>query len=242
MFIFQNSLPGDPKVIDGILDAFSKAYCATNPDVMKDPALMLKLVFALIMLNVDLHRQQSMNHLSLKDFIDRFREHDPDGIVSDQLMKEMYESISTEKLAVASITNSESYQEKIVIRFSHIPFRISIKDVTPEIRISIPAPDPGLQIRIVTPKGLTATPEVVDFIKSNHATYQLSGSSLGKKNIAFLKYGVSSPRYDSNSIPQHKSIIIEPSFMKYCFQLKEKVRDPVSKKKTSYMFSVANER
>ena len=118
---------------------------------------------------------------------------------------------------------------------------MSVREKSPSITVSIPKADPDLQIYVYCHQGLKCTPAILEFQHSNTANFSLKGKTLGRKSITFIKFGKSSQKYASTSLPQGKIIILEPPFMKHVFQLKSKKRDPETKRKVSYMFSVANE-
>ena len=235
--------PGEAKAMDAVLDAFSAKYHIDNPTILSSQELTLKLVFGLLMVNAEMHRRDDgyagRAKISSSDFIARFRTHDTRGELPDETLILMYQSISTEKLGVAPV-NEEEEQDKIKFQVTRIPFRLTMREQSINIAITIPSTDPELSIRIYCHTGLKAIPDVLNFAGSSTATFSLKGSSLGRKGVSFIKSGKTSTQYAASSLPHGKFVIVEPPFMKHVFQLKAKKRDPITKRKISYMFSVAN--
>jgi hypothetical protein len=243
LFFLSFRLPGEPRVIDSILGTFAERFVETNPKFISSAELALKLTFAILMLNADVHRKTENPNpvrMRLDEFVQKFRVHDPLSSISDASLHDIYHSIRLEKIAVAAEQEDEE-SDQISINFSPIPFRVTYKEFSVPIKVSIPNPDPELRIKIFPHKGVKVTPTVLTFESSSTATFRITGDVLGRKGISFLKLGQNAKYYKTSSVPFGKFIVVEPPFMKHVFQLKTKKRDSSNGKRVSYMFSVANE-
>lgn len=237
--------PGDAQAMDLVLDKFSERYSKDNPTEISSPKLALKLVFGLLMLNADWHRntgddENGHQNLSEHEFIERWRKHDLNCEIPDITLQGMYYSIVADKLAVAP-PNEEMEASKISFSYTSIPFRLTVREDECACSITIPKPDAGLEIRIFAQSGLECSPSVLNFKSSNTAEFRLRGTNVGRKALYFLKLGRNSANYCSLSLPFGKVVIVEPPFMRHVFQIRSKFRDSRTKRKLTYMFSVADE-
>lgn len=114
LFLSQLRLPGEASIIDSILESFSKRWYHCNKDSISFSAsVTLKLVFAIMELNADLHNPYSGDEsvVTVREFVDRFRSGvrmeavrlgegavDPVGV---EFLEGVYESLKREKLDMA---------------------------------------------------------------------------------------------------------------------------------------------
>ncbi|KAI3629487.1 hypothetical protein MIR68_012502 [Amoeboaphelidium protococcarum] len=238
--------PGDAHAMDILLEGFSRKYHGDNSGVLSSPQLTLNLVFGLLVINSEMHNSGDGSHvsgrykISVADFIAKFRLHDVEQELSNEVLVQMYQSIARDKLSVA-VPMEHDTEELEEITVSQIPFRLYIMDKTTMCTVTIPRRDPNLVIHVFCHKGLRSFPTVLDFNESNTATFRLSGLSAGRKYITLLKLGSSAHKYSASRLPQNKMVIVEPPFKKHVFQMKCNERDQRTGRKVSYMFSVANE-
>eukprot|EP00158_Paraphelidium_tribonemae_P008749 Partr_v1_DN28671_c1_g2_i1_m49517 putative Myosin VIIA len=243
LFLGQFRLPGEPKTIDRILEAFSARYFASNPDAIKSVDLILKLVFATLMLNADIHRRSedrlSTTIMTEKDYIMKFRQHDPAKFVLDQTLSDIFNSVLVERIGIAT-NGDDSEVDLIPIEFGKPPFRITVREYSLPVTVTIPKIDPHLIIKIFPQVGVKCFPSVLQFTESNSASFRLMGSDIGRHGVSYLKTGKRAHLYSSKAIPFGKPLVVEPPFMKHVFQIKARKKNAQTGRKVSYMFSVAN--
>lgn len=241
-FLDAFRLPGEPKVIDKLLEHFSATYFAANPKTIRSQQLVLKLVFATMMLNAEIHSENASggpsDYMTKSEFVEKFKQHDSGATVSTGLLCTVYDSVNGEKLGIAAAPEDDG-KSKIEIKMTKLPFRLTIHETSIQVVVSIPQPDAGLVITVHPHDGMRAVPSTLLFGESNQAVFRLVGDSLGRKGVTFIKSGASSINYDS--LPQGKACIVEPPFMKHVLQIKARENDMETGKKVAYMFSVANE-
>jgi hypothetical protein len=249
LFFYGFRPPGDAQAMDTVLAAFARKYFRDNSTTLSSHEVALKLVFALLMVNAEMHRKDAevqdeygivVPKLAPEDFIDRFRMHDPEGEVPDEDLLDMYDSMTEEKLCVPP-KREEDESSLLQVKFSKFPYRITVRKTSVQVTVSIPRPDPGLQLRVFCHQGLTCQPDLLTFRNSHEATFTLTGTSLGRKGVSFVKLGPSARKYGMSCLPQGQTVIVEPPFMRHVFQVKSKKRDPRMNRRIGYMFSVATE-
>ncbi|PVV02865.1 hypothetical protein BB560_002671 [Smittium megazygosporum] len=91
-------LPGESQQIERIMEAFSNAYFATNPDdiATKDAAFILS--FAIIMLNTDLHNPQVKSRMTFEDFCKNLRGVNDGQDFSQNFLTMVYQSIQNSEI------------------------------------------------------------------------------------------------------------------------------------------------
>ncbi|KNC96133.1 uncharacterized protein SPPG_08520 [Spizellomyces punctatus DAOM BR117] len=129
LFLSSIRLPGEGAVIDAILDTFAKRWYHCNKDAVDyDAHVTLKLVFAIMELNADLHNPYAdeNNSTTMREFVDRFRTGVradavaagsgvySSGVPSD-VLGEIYESVRREKLEMAELDGDLMVKEKISV-------------------------------------------------------------------------------------------------------------------------------
>ncbi|KAI9310368.1 hypothetical protein BX666DRAFT_2021709 [Dichotomocladium elegans] len=164
---------------------------------------------------------------SLEEFLDRWRYYDQYALVPVEFCRDMYQSIASERLETgwdnsSSVTSACAAQpaQDSVITLAPYQFPSSLTKGIPSapITITIPAPDAGLQIKL-RGQDLICTPSVLDFSKSSIQTFTITGHTLGRTSLMFIKSGPHANRYLSPNLPRTKSIVVERPLMRYTFEI-----------------------
>lgn len=176
---------------------------------------------------------------SLDEFLDRWRYYDQYTLVPVEFLRDMYQSIASERLETGWDNGNNTAEDEENEDESIAPAQDTIITVTPQrfptslikgvpsipISITIPAPDPGLQIKL-RGQDLVCEPSVLDFTDSCVQTFTITGHTLGRTSLMFIKSGYHASRYVSPSLPRTKSIVVERPFMRYTFQIGFSHADP----------------
>jgi hypothetical protein len=168
-------------------------------------------------------------------FLERWNMYDQYSLVPKEFMVEMYDSIREEKMETGwdhkyqsnSSTNPSASQESVVqqepeliisVLPHRLPTRLTKGIPSSKITIYIPEPDPDLQIKLGG-QDLVCEPSVLDFSKSRMQVFTITGSTLGRTSLMFIKSGSRAGRYVSPALPRTKAIVVERSFMRHTFQI-----------------------
>lgn len=185
---------------------------------------------------------------SLEEFLDRWNYYDQYHLVPREFMEEMYKSIMEERLEtgwdnktgrriqtptttqnhipggvgrpkVVSPSIQQGSQDVVITVIPHrLPTRLTKGMASDPITISIPAPDAGLQIKL-RGQDLGFEPNVLDFSNSCIQTFTITGNTLGRTSLMFIKTGENAGNYVSPTLPRTKSVVVERPFMRYTFQV-----------------------
>ncbi|KAJ3159374.1 hypothetical protein HDU86_001692 [Geranomyces michiganensis] len=130
LFLSTVRLPGETQVIDAVLDAFAKRWYNCNKDsVHSDANVILKLVFAIMELNADLHSPYADEggKVTMREFVDRFRTGvRADAVaagsgvlyssgISSEVLGAIYDSVRKEKLEMAEVDWDLAVKARIVV-------------------------------------------------------------------------------------------------------------------------------
>ncbi|KAI8987941.1 hypothetical protein BDF20DRAFT_852945 [Mycotypha africana] len=100
-----------------------------------------------------------------------------------------------------------------------LPSRLTKGMPSHPITIAIPNPDKGLQIKL-RGQDLTFKPSnVLDFSEKCTQTFTITGNTLGRTSLMFIKMGENAGNYVSPTLPRTKSVVVERPFMRYTFQI-----------------------
>ncbi|ORZ22346.1 hypothetical protein BCR42DRAFT_405992 [Absidia repens] len=167
---------------------------------------------------------------SLHDFLDRWTHYDQYALVPREFMEEMYRSILNERLETGldrrtsmsggedDMDGNEDTGEIINVIPHRLPTRLIKGVASTPITLSIPRPDPGLQIKL-RGQDLLIQPNILDFSSSNTQSFTITGNTLGRTSMMFIKSGVNAGNYVSPTLPRTKALMVERHFMRYTFQL-----------------------
>jgi hypothetical protein len=197
-------------------------------------------------------RARGNSQPNLDDFLERWNYYDQYHLVPREFMEEMYKSIRDERLEtgwenktgrrvlpinddgvarpkVVSPSVQQGSQDVVITVIPHrLPSRLTKGLASHPITISIPAPDKGLQIKL-RGQDLLFEPNVLDFSNSCIQSFTITGNTLGRTSLMFIKTGENAGNYVSPTLPRTKSVVVERPFMRYTFQIGFKHIDPVDK-------------
>ncbi|CAO3636844.1 unnamed protein product [Mucor fragilis] len=191
-------------------------------------------------------RARGNSQPTLDDFLERWNYYDQYHLVPREFMEEMYKSIGEERLEtgwdnktgrriqttaaqdthagvgrpkVVSPSVQQGSQDVVITVIPHrLPTRLTKGLPSSPITISIPAPDAGLQIKL-RGQDLVFEPNVLDFSHSCIQTFTITGNTLGRTSLMFIKTGDNAGNYVSPTLPRTKSVVVERPFMRYTFQI-----------------------
>jgi hypothetical protein len=199
-------------------------------------------------------RARGNSQPSLSDFLERWNYYDQYHLVPREFMEEMYKSIGEERLEtgwdnktgrriqtpfsenanaigrpkIVSPSVQQGSQDVVITVIPHrLPTRLTKGLPSDPISISIPAPDKGLQIKL-RGQDLIFEPNVLDFSNSCIQTFTITGNTLGRTSLMFIKTGENAGNYVSPTLPRTKSVVVERPFMRYTFQIGFKHKDHTS--------------
>ncbi|KAI9091462.1 Sec7 domain-containing protein, partial [Phlyctochytrium arcticum] len=230
LFLSTVRLPGEASTIDFVLDSFAKRWYHYNKDTVDfDANVTLKLVFTIMELNAEIHNPYAdeTNATTSREFVDRFRTGvraeavaAGSGIyssgVSNELLENMYDSVRREKLEMADLDSDAGEKERNEHALPPFPSRLTLKHTSPLIQVKISQPDPNFRIHMHG-QDLVFDPPVLDFTRSNTATFTMRGTGLGRKLVFFTKRGAASSTRKYVT-PQTRQVTIEPAFLRHSFQ------------------------
>ncbi|OUM65036.1 hypothetical protein PIROE2DRAFT_42021, partial [Piromyces sp. E2] len=234
------TLPQDALALDHLLEVFSKKWYEENKKRINiNLATILRIVYSILELNTSIHEQphhsESKNDthiITLNKFISHFTNADGTCSAPPEFLTHIYKNIEKEQLETSIDIREErkmftlSYYNHKNSSVKHIgnknaqqlttlfPSRLSQRETSDYITISIPEPDPNIQIQIFG-QDLRIEPSVLHFNNSNKAQFKVKASkSQGRKLVMFFKLGTNAPKYYSL---EPKCIVIEPAFLRYSF-------------------------
>jgi hypothetical protein len=179
---------------------------------------------------------------SLDEFVERWNYYDQYHLVPREFMEEMYKSIMDERLEtgwdnktgrrmhldeldtvnrpkIVSPSVQQGSQNVVITVIPHrLPTSLTKGVASDPITVSIPAPDKGLQIKL-RGQDLVFVPNVLDFSSSCVQTFTITGNTLGRTSLMFIKSGENAGNYVSPTLPRTKSVVVERPFMRFTFQV-----------------------
>lgn len=212
--------------LDVLLDSFaSRWYDANGKHVAYDKDLAYRFSRAIVQLNEVLHGGISQEpgstryvgrNITSRDFLDVFRRHDPRGLLSDDTLSDVYESIYREPLSQARHPSSSGPAE-ITVSFKRAqPSRLTYKVQSEPVVIRIPQTDPNFTIELFG-HNLTFDPPVLGFVKSSEASFRVTGTLFGLTTMLMLRSGSNALLY--TGLPPSWPISVERAFMRNTFQV-----------------------
>lgn len=168
-------------------------------------------------------RAQGSTRPSSDEFLERWKHYDQYELVPQEFLEEMYRSIAVERLETgwdneADEESMDDMSRMISVTPHRFPTRLTKGVASAPITISIPEPDAGLQIKL-RGQDLVCEPSVLDFSTSCVQTFTITGHTLGRTSLMFIKAGHHANRYVSPTLPRTKSIVVVRSYMRYTFQV-----------------------
>ena len=212
--------------LDILLDSFaSRWYDANGKQVAYDKDLAFRFSRAIMQLNEVLHGGLSQEpgstrhirrNVSARDFLDAFRRHDPRGLLSDDTLGDVYDSIYREPLSQARHPSSDGPTEITVTFKRALPSRLTYKVQSEPVVIRIPQPDPNFTIELFG-HNLIFEPPILTFSKSSEASFRVTGSLFGPTTMLMLRSGSNALLY--TGLPPSCPVSVERAFMRNTFQV-----------------------
>ena len=250
--------PTDLDAFEALLVHFAQSWTQHNASMIKPSftsQIASDLVFAIMALNDALHTGSQAGpasvtspnfprpvtvvtpglfsapckELSKSDFVAVFRQHDPEGVLSDRTLSRIYLSIRSEPLVQAL----DRFEPRFTIRVKggKLPTRLTYAQPAEPVTLVIPAPDPDLAVRLYA-QDTTFEPPVLTFSTSNEASFTMWTKTLGPKHIVFVRAGRNARFYagtevdedtsassDDSPLPRSFTVTVERAFMKHSFTL-----------------------
>ncbi|KAG9316369.1 Sec7 domain-containing protein [Chiua virens] len=230
--------------LDILLDSFaSRWYDANGKQIAYDKDLAFRFSRAIVQLNEVLHGGLSQEpgstryigrNVTARDFLDAFRRHDPRGLLSDDTLSDVYESVYREPLSQARCPSSNGPAEITVTFKRALPSRLTYKVQSEPVVIRIPQPDPNFTIELFG-HNLAFEPPVLSFSKSSEASFRVTGTLFGPTTMLILRSGANALLYAG--LPPSCPISVERAFMRNTFQVAFLNHSNILRR---YMFSFAD--
>ncbi|KAI9495988.1 Sec7 domain-containing protein, partial [Zychaea mexicana] len=226
-------LPSKWEALEYVIERFSKKWHDANQNVVKfHEDMVVKVVVAMLFLNAEWWYDASSEldvfwsareHKERRDRQRLTRRASMYILVSFDFLRDMYNSIAHERLETGwdnDVEASDAPEQDTIITVTpyRFPTRLTRSVPSAPITISIAAPDPGLQIKL-RGQDIECHPNVLDFSDSCIQTFTITGHTLGRTSLMFIKSGPHASRYVSPTLPRTKSIVVERPFMRYTFQI-----------------------
>ena len=212
--------------LDVLLDSFaSRWYDANGKQVAYDKDLAHRFSRAIVQLNDVLHGGISQEpgsarfvgrNVTARDFLEAFRRQDPRGLLSDDTIGDVYESIYREPLSQARHPSSNGPTEITVTFKRAMPSRLTYKVQSEPVVIRIPQLDPNFTIELFG-HDLTFEPSVLSFAKSSEASFRVTGTLFGLTTMLMLRSGSNALLY--TGLPPSSPVSVERAFMRNTFQV-----------------------
>ncbi len=250
--------PKTAAAFEHLLDAFARRWTETNSALIKaefTAELAVHLVFAMVQLNDSLHGDDANvivpgyfaapnSAYSRDEFLQRFRQTDAYGVLSDQTLLRIYASIRSEPLA-QSLSSQEGKPLPISL-VTPLPSKLPYGQASAPISVSIPKPDRDFAIRLYG-QDITFDPPILVFSGSNTRSFTMTSKTLGAKHIVFVRAGRNSRFYHgtfgdgteaeaSRPLPRSATIVVERAFMQNTFTVSAPGAGTAARKR--FLFSV----
>lgn len=242
IFLLSMHIPSTPgNLLESLLDVFAARWFEANHGIVAySREIVPVLLRAIVRLNEKIHSPLAQDSgplsysravVNCKDFIDAFRVHDHRGMVSDNVLENIFNSIKTVKLCQAR--NPTNGRAPLPVSLKRpIPSYITYKRQSEPVIVRIPQPDDNLQIRLFG-QDIVFDPPVLTFAKSSEASFRITGNALGTRTIVMACLGSNAPNY--SGLPLSTAVVVERAFMRNTFQIAFPNHEGVKRK---YMFSV----
>ena len=257
MFLLSLRLPADRKISEVLLLGFLRGYMQANKKTIAyDINMGIELILSIMQLNDRLHGiyrfATATGQFAEDAFQTAWREHDPHGFVSKEVLSTIYWSIQDGPLPRALDSEAERIQAReVVVEPARFPPKLTYNVWSEDICISIPILDPNLSIRLLG-EGFEFEPRVLNFSHKPNAIFRVRGLSIGLKSIMFERCGRNAcvmlniacltiadvgSRALYASLGNARTVSVERAFMSHTLQVSF-VSHKASKRK--YCFSVNN--
>lgn len=241
MFLLAIRLPQDVGAAEQLLSAMADAWHGANAaNTAFDASLTAELVKLMVQLNEASHPDNSLGFSTLPvgfagEFIAAFRVKDSQHIVSEDLLRGVFNNIQQMPLMQSLRTIDVAQQSRaITVIPGRLPTRLSHSAWSAPIKVCIPEPDSHFSIEL-SGKGLSFDPPRLDFSQGTVATFRVKGERLGLRTMLFRRTGANAyvrsftplyirltifpPRPCYGHLPNTHTFVVERSFMQHIFYL-----------------------
>ncbi|KAK0461164.1 uncharacterized protein EV420DRAFT_183055 [Desarmillaria tabescens] len=225
--------------LDYLADAFAIRWYEANAAIVAyDRDLAQSFVRAIIQMNDIVHggisqepcpTGPSRQQVSCREFIEAFRRVDIRCLVSDEVLRQVFDATMREHLSMAR--PSGSLDSTINIK-RPLPARLTYRRQSEPVVLRLPQADPNLSLHLYG-EGLVFDPPVLTFARSSEASFRITGVSLGPKTMLMCRSGANALRY--SGLPLSNTVIVERAFMRNTFQVAFRNHHGLKRR---YMFSV----
>ena len=242
IFLLSMHIPSTPgNLLESLLDVFAARWFEANDGIVAySREIVPVLVRAIVRLNEKIHSPLAQDNgpfaysrtvVNCRDFIDAFRVHDHRGMVSDNVLQSIFNSIKAVKLCQAR--NPTNGRAPLPVSLKRpIPSHVTYRRQSEPVIVRIPQPDDKLEIRLFG-QDIAFEPQVLTFARSSEASFRITGNALGTKTIIMACLGQNAPNY--SGLPLSTTVHIERAFMRNTFQIAFHSHMGIKRK---YMFSV----
>lgn len=194
MFLLAVRLPGDASAAERLLRGVAYRYHDANKhQVAFERELTAELVLAIMHLNDAMYGGRfgfAMQNTALRPdiFVASWRSKDPNGLVEEDSLLDIYSSLKRNQLAQALAPNEIHRARELEIRPAKFPSKLTYGVWSEPITICIPSPDQNFGIQLLG-EGLEFDPPVLEFLVRNQSKFRVRGTSLGMKSVLFGRIG-----------------------------------------------------
>lgn len=193
MFLLAVRLPRDTWAHANAILAMAEVWHAANASkVPFDASLIADLIWSMIRLNDLLHPSAPSDEPSgttAADFIATFRAQDTQGLIDDEVLQDIFDSIHHMPLMQAlRTTQVAELSRAITLIPGRLPTRLSHNNWSEPIKVCIPEPDPNFIIEL-SGNGLVFDPPQLDFSTGTVASFRVKGDKLGLRTVLFRRSG-----------------------------------------------------
>ncbi|KAF9051210.1 hypothetical protein BDZ89DRAFT_1057064 [Hymenopellis radicata] len=229
-FLLSINVPSKPaSTLDYLLDAFaSRWYDANATFVAYDKDLAIRLVRAIVQVNDHIHGglaqepgpSDPIRMLHMRNFMDAFRRIDVSRLVSDDLLREVFDGIMRERICMAVPAEAARDLLNVTVK-RRPPERLTYKVQSEPIHLRLSQPDPHFSIHLYG-QGL-----------SSEVSFRVTGVSLGPKTYIMIRSGPNALKYTGLALSS--TLTVERAFMRNTFQLAFVNHEGLKRR---YMFNV----
>lgn len=193
MLLLAVRLPRDTRAHANAISAMADAWHAANASkVPFDTNLIVELIWSMIRLNDSLQPSVSSeepSNVSAEEFIAEIRERDSQGLLSDDFLRGIYESIRDMPLMQALRTSQVAELSRAITLIpGRMPTRLSHNSWSEPIKVCIPEPDADFVIQL-SGNGLVFDPPELEFSMGTVASFRVKGDKHGLRTMLFRRSG-----------------------------------------------------
>ncbi|CAK0842064.1 unnamed protein product [Prorocentrum cordatum] len=121
-------LPRESQQIDRIVEAFAKAYCEANPGSFPDEDSAYLTLFAIVMLNADVHTAQVKKKMTKQQFVSNTKLAVP--LVEAVVFEDIYDRVQLEEITLGARRSSGRGVPLLLLQLSSVLVRGDLSDLS----------------------------------------------------------------------------------------------------------------